>query len=114
MAFPTVESVTETAWSSTTSDHEAALPSTVTADDLLLAIFTGQNDGADLMYTPKRARVELEASDDGEYRLRIRGRREQGERVRKFDRAVIISVHEYMAMQMALGAPDVKREESLL
>jgi len=60
-----------------------------------------------------RVQVQLEASDDGQYRLRIKGARENAGRTRKFDRAVIIDVHEYMGMQMALGSPDLKQENSL-
>ena len=50
MAFPTVESVTETSFASATTAHECDLPATVNAGDLLLLIFA--NDGNTVQTTP--------------------------------------------------------------
>jgi hypothetical protein len=50
MTFPTVESVTETAFASNTTAHECTLPATINAGDLLLLIFA--NDGVTAQTTP--------------------------------------------------------------
>jgi len=46
MAFPTVESITETAFSSAATAHDVDMPATVTADDLLLVFFANNNNTA--------------------------------------------------------------------
>ena len=47
MAFPTIEATVETSFSTATTSHAVAMPSTVNAGDLLLVAFFADNDYAD-------------------------------------------------------------------
>ncbi len=50
MAFPTVESLTETPFGSNATEHLVAMPATVNSGDLLVALFS--NDGDSTVTTP--------------------------------------------------------------